>query len=206
MQTHLHVIQWTRIVIATGLGAGCASAAFPTLKLEPVALQQFHSPTNIVPASDDSGRVFITDQAGKIHILQNGMLLPTPFLDVTAEMVTLTTNTSERGLLGLAFHPGFADPLSPGYRKFYLNYIAPSVANMNPSTPQNSITVISEFQASATQPNVADPLSERLVLTFGQPQSNHNGGQLDFGPDGFLYIAAGDGGSANDNNEGHTGG
>ncbi|MEY3898579.1 MAG: hypothetical protein RLZZ214_4101 [Verrucomicrobiota bacterium] len=206
MKTHLHVIPWIRAVISSGLAATSASAAFPTLKLEPVALQQFHSPTNIVPAPDGSGRVFITDQAGKIHILQNGMILPVTFLDVTAKMITLTTSSSERGLLGLAFHPGFADPGSPGYRKFYLNYIAPSVANMNQSTPQNSITVISEFQASATQPNIADPLSERLVLTFGQPQSNHNGGQLDFGSDGLLYIAAGDGGSANDNNEGHTGG
>ena len=77
---------------------------------------------------------------------------------------------------------------------------------MNPSTPQDNVTVIVEYRVSATQPNVADPLSERIVLTFGQPQANHNGGQLEFGPDGFLNIAAGDGGSSDDNNAGHTGG
>ena len=189
-------------------GAAClfASAAFPTLKLEPVVLKQLYSPTNITAAPDGSGRVFICDQPGKIHILQNGMILPTPFLDVGGKMVTIGTGYSERGLLGMAFHPGFANPASPGYQRFYLNYSAPSATNMNPTTPQDNVTVIAEYRVSLTQPNTADPFSERIVLTYGQPQSNHNGGQLEFGPDGFLYIGAGDGGSSDDNNSGHTGG
>ncbi len=199
-----HSIRPLRILAITSQLTTASFAAFPTLKLEPVVLQQLFSPTNITSAPDASGRVFICDQPGKIHILQNGMILPVPFLDVGSKMVPIGTGPSERGLLGIAFHPGFADSASPGYRKFYLNYSAPN--GTNPPTPQNHVTVIAEYQASTSQPNLADPLSERIVLTFGQPQSNHNGGQLEFGPDGYLYIATGDGGSSDDNNSGHTGG
>jgi glucose/arabinose dehydrogenase len=201
-----HSIQRLGILAATGLATAACFAAFPTLKLEPVVLQQLFAPTNITASPDGSGRVFICDQPGKIHILQSGMILPVPFLDVGSKMVPIGVGYSERGLLGMAFHPGFGDSTSPGFRKFYLNYSAPSGPNMSPSAPQDNVTVIAEYRASATQPNIADPLSERIVLTYGQPQSNHNGGQLDFGPDGFLYIASGDGGGANDNNSGHTGG
>lgn len=204
MKTHL--IQLIRTVIASVGGCACAFGAFPTLKLEPVVLQQLYSPTNITSAPDGSGRLFICDQPGKIHILKNGMLLPTPFLDVSGKLMPLIAGYDERGLLGMAFHPGFADSGSPGYRKFYLNYSAPSGSNMNISNPQNNVSIIAEYQVSGTQPDLADPLSERIVLSYGQPQSNHNGGQLEFGPDGFLYIATGDGGSADDNNSGHTGG
>lgn len=194
------------LAIAGGLTA-TSFAAFPTLKLEPVVLQQLYSPTNITNSPDGSGRVFICDQPGKIHILQNSMILPVPFLDVGGKMVPIGPGYSERGLLGMAFHPGFADSASPGFRKFYLNYSAPDTTpTNNPSTPQNNVTVIAEYQASSSQPDLADPLSERIVLTYGQPQANHNGGQLEFGPDGFLYIGSGDGGSANDNDAGHTGG
>jgi glucose/arabinose dehydrogenase len=202
-----HSIQPLRILAITGHLTAISFAAFPTLKLEPVVLQQLFAPTNITAAPDGSGRVFICDQPGKIHILQNGMILPVPFLDVGSKMVMIGTGSSERGLLGMAFHPGFADSASPGYRTFYLNHSAPSTTpTNNPATPQDNVTVIAEYQASSSQPNLADPLSERIVLTFGQPQANHNGGQLEFGPDGFLYIATGDGGSSDDNNSGHTGG
>lgn len=204
-----HSIQPLRILVITGQLTAISLAAFPTLKLEPVVLQQLFAPTNITSAPDGSGRIFICDQPGKIHILQNGMILPVPFLDVGSRMVPIGTTPSERGLLGMAFHPGFAESGSPGYRKFYLNYSGPNTTfTNNPSSvaPQNHVTVIAEYQASGTQPNLADPLSERIVLTYGQPQANHNGGQLEFGPDGLLYIASGDGGSADDNNAGHTGG
>lgn len=188
-----------------------APGAFPTVYLKPVVLKQIHSPTNIVNANDGSGRVFICDQPGRIYILQRGQLLPTPFLDITSLAVSQTTGYSERGLLGLAFHPGYANPASPGYRKFYLNYNKPYQAGIDPAPPvadhtPNCTTVIAEFMVSAADPNVADLASQRRVLAYTQPQSNHNGGQLDFGPDGFLYIGAGDGGGANDNNVGHTGG
>ena len=199
-------------------------AAFPSLYLKPVVLKQIHSPTNIVHAGDGSGRLFIVDQPGKIYVFQGGMLLPTPFLNIASPsnsapdngpgpVISVGTGYSERGLLGLAFHPGFANPSSPGYRKFYVNYnkaYNSGSPDFDPAPPQagdptNCVTVISEFQVSASNPNVADPLSERRLLRFTQPQSNHNGGQLEFGPDGMLYIGAGDGGGSNDNGQGHTG-
>lgn len=187
--------------------------AFPALYMKPVCLQQIHSPTNITAPKDGSGRLFICDQPGKIHLFQRGMLMPTPFLDLSNSGLDRVfvgpslTSYSERGLLGMTFHPDFNEPLAPGYRRFYVNYTAlPSTPTNNPSTPQDCVTVISEFRMSANDPNVADPASERILLTYGQPQFNHNGGQIEFGPDGLLYIGSGDGGSANDNNAGHTGG
>ncbi len=191
-----------------------ADAAFPTTALKAICLQQIHSPTNILNAADGSGRLFICDQPGVIYIIQNGMLLPAPFLNLSAPaggpVLGLTTGYSERGLLGMAFHPGFSNPQSPGYRKFYLNYTKTAGVG-DPAPPQvgdpvNCTTVIAEFEVSAGNPNVALPGSERRLLLYTQPQSNHNGGQLEFGPDGFLYIGVGDGGSQDDNNAGHTGG
>jgi glucose/arabinose dehydrogenase len=186
-------------------------AVFPTLYLKPVCTEQLHSPTNITHANDGSGRLFICEQEGKVFIFQGGMLLPTPFLDLSptglGRVIGVNTGYSERGLLGMAFHPGYSNPVSPGYRRFYVYYSAPAATpTANPSTPQDNVSVLAEFQASATNVNAADTATERVLLTFGQPQSNHNGGQLEFGPDGMLYLGTGDGGSSNDNNAGHTGG
>lgn len=193
-----------------------AQGAFPTVVLKPVCLRQIHSPTNIVSAADGTGRLFICDQPGRIHIFQGGMLQPTPFLDLSSTaggpVLALTTGYSERGLLGLAFHPNYnGNPLLPGYGKFYVNYTKNYVAGSDPAPsqagdPVNCLTVIAEFTVSAGNPNVAVPASERRLLMYTQPQSNHNGGQLAFGPDGYLYIGVGDGGGSNDNQGGHTGG
>ena len=199
------------VAICFALSGMMADAAFPPVYLKPVVLKQIHSPTTITHAGDGSGRVFVCDQPGRIFIVKGGMMLPVPFLDIRDRAFSQTTNYSERGLLGLAFHPGFEDPLSPGFRKFYLNYNKPYAAGSDPApqvadhTP-NCTTVIAEFSVSPTDPNAALPASERRLLLFSQPQSNHNGGQVEFGPDGLLYIASGDGGSSEDNNVGHTGG
>ena len=198
------------LVLLTTMPLLC-SGAFPAFSLKNVCDDQLHAPTNITHAGDGSGRLFICDQPGKIYIFKQGMLQPTPFLDLSStglnRVINSSTSYSERGLLGMAFHPDFAHPFAPGYRRFYVNYTAVSGAQTdNPSTPQNCVTIIAEYLVSNDDPNVADPTSERILLTYGQPQSNHNGGQLEFGPDGYLYISAGDGGSANDNAEGHTGG
>lgn len=182
---------------------GESSGAFPSLSLKPVVLKQIHSPTNIVNAADGSGRLFVCDQPGVIYIIQGGMLLPTPFLDLSSQVLihaTIPTNYSERGLLGMAFHPGFANSASSGYRKFYLYYSLTSTlpAGTGPVTglanPVGHMTMLAEFQVSTWNSNVADPATERRLLAFNQPQNNHNGGQLEFGPDGYLYLGTGDGG------------
>jgi glucose/arabinose dehydrogenase len=142
---------------------------------EPVA-SGFERPLDIQNAGDGSGRLFIIEQAGVIRILQNEVLIETPFLDIR-ERVDDAGN--EQGLLGLAFHPNFAEN---GF--FYINY-----------TEQGGDTVIARFTATG---NVADPNSEMRLLGVKQPFPNHNGGGLAFDSDGCLYIALGDGGSGGD--------
>jgi len=134
------------------------------------------SPTDIRNAGDGSGRLFIVEQPGQIRILKNGQLLDAPFLDIRDRV---GSNGSERGLLGLAFHPEFA---KNGY--FYVNY-----------TDRDGNTHIARFTASG---NLADPTSEVQLIFVKQPFPNHNGGALAFGPDGYLYIGLGDGGSSGD--------
>ncbi len=188
-------------------GVAVSRADFPAIALKAICLQQLDSPVSIANAADGSGRLFITEQRGKIRIIRNDMLLPEPFLDLSAKLVPERAGFDERGLLGLAFHPGFASGGSAGFRKFYVFYNAPSPNA--PGTSQNPVncqTVVSEFTVPAFGSDVADPASERVLLTFDKPQFNHNGGQLAFGPDGMLYLAVGDGGGSNDNEGGHTGG
>jgi len=135
-------------------------------------------PVDLVTAGDGSGRFFLLEQAGRILIFQDGFLLPDPFLDIR-DRVGSTGN--EQGLLGLAF--------SPGYRSdgvFYINY-----------TDWNGNTVIARYRVSADA-NKADLTSEEALLHISQPYANHNGGDLVFGPDGYLYIGLGDGGSGGD--------
>ena len=179
-----------------------AIAAIPPLTLKPVSLSQLQAPTTITHAGDGSGRLFICEQRGRIRIFQNGMLVPTPFLNISSKLVNERAGFDERGLIGLAFHPNYATN-----RRFYVFYSAPSPsAPGTASDPVDCRTTVAEYRVSLTDPNAADPFSERILLTFDKPQFNHNGGQLEFGPDGLLYLATGDGGSANDNNAGHTGG
>ena len=184
-----------------------SQAAFPPLALQPVSVGELQAPVAIATPQDGSGRLFLCEQGGLVRILQNGKLLPRPFLDVSSRMIALTPAYDERGLLGMAFHPGYTNPGSAGFGRFYVFYSAPSTnAPGTTNQPVDCQSVISEFQVSTNNPNLADPGSERIVLSFDKPQANHNGGQLDFGPDGFLYIGTGDGGSEFDNDAGHTSG
>ncbi|MGD0613214.1 MAG: PQQ-dependent sugar dehydrogenase [Anaerolineales bacterium] len=138
-------------------------------------------PVDIQNAGDGSGRLFIVEKSGRILILQNGQLLSTPFLDIQARVDSRGT---EQGLLGLAFHPNYAQ-----YGTFFVNYI-----------DLNGNTVIARFHVSTGDPNWADPSSEVDILRIHQPYPNHNGGGLAFGPDGMLYAGLGDGGSEGDPN------
>ncbi len=135
----------------------------------------FSSPVSVTNAGDGSDRLFVTQQGGQIKVVENGVHLPTPFLDISG----VITSGGERGLLGLTFHPNYA---SNGF--FYVNY-----------TDAQGDTVVARYSVSAQDANVADPASAFTILTFEQPFGSHNGGDLHFGPaDGYLYISSGDGG------------
>ncbi len=186
-----------------------ARAGFPDLKLAPVSDGVLVAPVDMTHAGDGSGRFFMVDQRGKIQILDpsSGSVAATPFLDLGTKLVTQRNNFDERGLLGLAFHPDYAASGAAGEGKFYVYYSGPSPnAPGTASEPVDHRSVIAEYSVSAGDPNIADPTSERILLTFDQPQFNHDGGDLAFGPGGMLFISTGDGGAANDNREGHTGG
>lgn len=156
------------------------------------------SPLTLREAPDGSGRLFIVDQIGVIRVvLPDGTLLDEPFLDVRDRMVALDPGFDERGLLGLAFHPEFEDN-----GRFFVYYSAPLRAGA-PAGFDHTAT-ISEF-AAAPGSNSADPMSERIILQVDEPQFNHNGGTVEFGPeDGYLYISLGDGGAADDVALGHV--
>jgi glucose/arabinose dehydrogenase len=121
----------------------------------------------------------VVEQGGTIRILDNGVALPSPFLDVSSRVACC----GEQGLLCVAFPSGFT-----AKRHFYVNY----------TRTQDGATVVARYRVSAGDSNAADPASEEVVLTIPQPFANHNGGQLAFGPDGYLYIGMGDGGSGGD--------
>ncbi len=135
-------------------------------------------PLAIVNAGDGSGRLFVAEKGGRVYLLSGGKVSSTPFLDISSKV----SSGSEQGLLGLAFHPDYpADP------RVFVDY-----------TDTSGNTVVASFRVSAGNPNAVDPASEVTILTVDQPYSNHNGGCLQFGPDGYLYIALGDGGSGGD--------
>lgn len=138
-------------------------------------------PVYMTAAPGDRARLFIVEKAGRIRIVHNGALLSTPFLDITN---IVKSSGNEQGLLSMAFHPNYA---SNGY--FYVNYTGYS----GPSGD----SYVARYQVTS-DPNVADPQSGAILMTVVQPYSNHNGGQLQFGPDGYLYIGFGDGGSGGD--------
>lgn len=153
------------------------------------------APVALAVPPDGSGRLFVVSQPGEIVILdgEGGFLRPA-FLNLRDRVIGLSPAYDERGLLGLAFHPNYR---SNG--RFFVFYTPP------PSTADVSCDVrISEFAVSSTDANVADPSSERIILNLPHPQSNHCGGQLAFGPDGYLYFSLGDGGGAGDLGAGHN--
>jgi glucose/arabinose dehydrogenase len=143
-----------------------------------VVVDGLTAPVDVTSARDGSGRLFVVEQAGRIRVVKDGHSSATPFLDITDRIAS----GGERGLLGLAFHPGF-----PSDPRFFVDY-----------TDRDGNTVVSEFRVPEATPDQADPASERVLLHIHQPFANHNGGGVAFGNDGMLYISAGDGGSGGD--------
>ena len=147
-------------------------------RLRLVPIGRFASPLAVTAPPGDRRRVFVVEQGGRIRIVKAGRVLPRAFLDVSREIVS----GGEQGLLGLAFAPDYERS-----RRFYVNY-----------TNRSGDTRIVEYRASSSDPDVADPGSARVLIEQDQPEPNHNGGQLAFGPDDLLYIGLGDGGGGND--------
>ena len=137
----------------------------------------FSNPVLVTNAGDGTDRLFVVEQGGRIRIIKNGNVLPTPFLDIHSGIST----GGEQGLLGLAFSPGFETN-----RKLYVNF-----------TNSNGDTAINEYRVT-TNPDQVDKSTARRIITIAQPYDNHNGGNIAFGPDGYLYVGMGDGGSAGD--------
>jgi glucose/arabinose dehydrogenase len=182
-----------------GSGGGAGPTPVGPIRLDPVA-SGLVAPVYLTHAGDGSGRLFVLEQPGRIRVIDaTGTLLPTPFLDLAGKVVVVDPSFDERGLLGLAFHPDYETN-----GRFFVRYSAPRTG-----VPGDTCTgtqhgcdtaVISEFavQGDPATSNVADPTSEVVLLTVDKPQFNHNGGQIEFGPDGFLYASLGDGGGAHD--------
>lgn len=191
----------TIVIFAIGCDKGDDNNIDDTKVDIQLVADNFVSPIGVVASPDNTKRLFVIDQAGKIFIIDsNGTKLTTPFMDITSMMVTLNGGYDERGLLGLAFHPQFAT----NHRFFIYYQRPPNAGGPTPSTNWNNLSRISEFRTTAGNDNAADMTTERIILEMDDPQSNHNGGTIAFGPDGYLYIAIGDGGAANDVAAGHV--
>ena len=166
--------------------APASAAQEPSAELavgfEPV-VAGFERPVFLAEPDDGSGRLFVVEQPGRIRIVEAGGVLPEPFLDITDRV---ESGGSEQGLLGLAFHPDFV-----ANGEFFVGY----TANTGEGAGDNTV---SRFHVSADEPDRADPASEEVLLAIPDPYPNHNGGLVQFGPDGSLYASTGDGGSSGD--------
>ena len=143
----------------------------------------FERPLFLTHAGDGSGRLFVVEQAGLVHIIRDGEVLEEPFLDISQKIdpqigFNPVENNSETGLLGMAFHPNY-----PENGMFFIYY-----------TDLEGDSALARYRVNDTNPNHADPESEQIILTVDQPDAVHNGGMLAFGPEGHLYLGLGDGG------------
>ena len=167
---------------ATATPEALANLASMRLELQ-LVVGGLETPVGLAHAGDGSGRLFVVEKVGRIRVFQDGELLTAPLLDISDRVGSAE---NEQGLLGLAFHPGFAEN-----GLFFVNY-----------TDSQGATVVSRFSMAVgwdpDGPPAADPGSEVPLLRLDQPASNHNGGHLAFGPDGYLYIGTGDGGGSGD--------
>jgi glucose/arabinose dehydrogenase len=167
---------WVLALGAAGLPSVPTADPPPAIALELVASGLRH-PVYVTHAGDGSGCLFVVEQEGRVRIVEDGILHETPFLDIANRVLS----GGERGLLGVAFHPDYARN-----GRYFVNY----------TRRPDGATVVAEYRRSADPDRSLD--DERVLLLVPQPYPNHNGGMLAFGPDGYLYIGLGDGGSAGD--------
>ncbi len=164
---------------ASASAAGARAAKPPSVTLRPLPFT-FDQPLYVAAPPGDATRLFVVEKTGVIRVIKHGSLLPAPFLDISG----LVSGGGEQGLLSMAFDPRYARN-----GRFYVDY-----------TNVNGDTRVVRYRVSRSNPDAADPASARVLLRVTQPYSNHNGGQLQFGPDGRLYVGLGDGGSEGDPN------
>jgi uncharacterized protein (TIGR03118 family) len=174
-----------------------------TIELQAV-LDGLVSPLGLAVPDDGSGRLFLYDQIGLIHVLTNGAKMDTPLLDVRSRLVPLDPGYDERGLLGVATHPNFAQhPFVYTYTSEPNGPMADFMIMYDNGQTNDHQSVIAEWRVDPANTNRLDPSSRREILRIDKPESNHNGGTMRFGPDGFLYFTVGDGGAADDQGPGH---
>jgi glucose/arabinose dehydrogenase len=175
------------VVVITAFFCAVLPSAFaqPAIQLNVVA-SSLSSPVLVTHAGD--ARLFVMEQTGQIKIYQGGTILPTAFLDVDG----ISVCCGEQGLLGLAFHPNY--PTTP---YFFVHFTSDGDPLPDGVVPNIGDNVVVRYTVSGN-PNLADPASGKTMLVMPNPFGNHNGGMIEFGPDGFLYIGKGDGGSGGD--------
>jgi len=208
---------WIGLLGATAWGQGLQDPipepiepASTRIGLTPVA-EGLTAPNSLVTPRDGSDRLFVTDQTGEVRVIGgDSQLQSDPFLDVSDQIVDLNPAFDERGLLGMAFHPGFDDPTSEGHKKFYTYTSEPVgdntpdfAAPLDPGQTPDHHSVVREWTMNDQSSNTFSGESREL-MRIEQPQFNHNGGNLAFGPDNDLYIGLGDGGAADDQGPGHS--
>lgn len=170
-----------------GYDCSAASGAPPVLQATAVVTSGLANPMVLThEPNGDADRLFVLERGGRVRLIDEGELVATPFLDISSKVVVGMMGGDERGALGIAFHPDYADN-----GLFYIHY------NRSSGGQSSGESVIEEYQVT-DDADIADPNSGRVVLTVPQPQRNHKGGSINFGLDGFLYIGLGDGGGAND--------
>ena len=199
------------ICLVAAFVANVSLAQLPRIALGPVSVEVqsvangLSAPIDLVSAHDGTNRLFIVEQTGRIRILKNGSLLATSFLDVSGRIIA----SGERGLLSMAFHPGFNDSASPGFRKLYTYTSEPVSGAADFTVPKSGAFdnqgVLAEWRVSAANADLVDPTTRREVMRIDHPQSNHNGAKLAFrASDHYLYLSIGDGGAGNDVGDGHA--